>query len=615
MSIEQKEFGDVMTLNMKDYAEEVNSERAIPDIRDGLKPAQRKILYWLSENKGVNQYRGCAEISGGTTGCYHPHSDDAIYGALARLSQPLILNYPLIDFHGNNGSLTDPPAAKRYTKAKLSEYGIALLKDIKVPEMVEWKSNYNETLYEPRYLLGTLGTLNLLINPQLGIGVAVTSHFTCHNIEDVKRVLEYRMEHPTCRFEDLPEIHPSFHNGGVLVNKEAVKSIYKTGKGTITLRGRYHWDDRVLYITEFPYRVNSVIMRKKLIEHPIEGISEVYEQDGILKIYIEPTAEKETIEFLLLKKTPLQSSYTINMMATDFKGKPRLWTLLEILDVHIAMQHHRLTKIAKHKYEELKAKIHIDEGIVAALSNIDLAIQIIKESSNSFVAQRGLMETFSIDEKQAKAILDIKLSRLTKMEVSSIENSIVEMREEAARNKEIMENKALRENIYKEEISSFSDPSPRTECLDLIKAEGEKEKITERGFIRIAEDELEIHREETLFNGDEQHFAIDPEDEYIFITNELRQFGKKGKDFFLGTHSYGELFKLHEGEKVIQFVNLTEAKKKYSYVSFFAENLQKNLFFHISFLRLSPRGKKIGNKKYCAKQVELCIDKPEGTMI
>lgn len=598
----KRDFGKLMEYNMKIYADEVNSSRAIPDLRDGLKPVQRKILYWLSQNKGVKEFRGCAEVSGGVTGAYHPHSDEASYLAIARLSQPLIMGYPLVDFQGNNGSLTDPPAAKRYTKCRLSKYGMALLTDIDVPDVVEYMDNYNETLKEPRYLLGTLSSLNLLINPQIGIGLATACNFLPHNIEDVKVVLKYRMEHPNCKFEDLPPLYPSFHKGGVIVNKDDISMIYKTGHGTVVLRGKYHFKDNVMYITEFPYRVDATAYRKYLITHPITGISEVYEQNGVIKIYPEKGADLEEIEKVLLKKTALQSSYAVNMTATDIDGKPRVFTLLEILDTHIKLQHHRITKVAEHTRDVCAQKLHINEGLEKALDDIDEVISIIRNSESPAIAESNLVEKLNIDNSQAKAILDIRLARLSHMEIEAVRQEIRNLKGQIEREQQVIESKELREAQYWTEVMNYTDNTPRTECLSLMNAGRDGDKIKSDGYAIFDRSFFEYHTSEDQFEDGIVPRKYEAATDWYIITSHLRGFTRKGTDLPVGRTDWEDILPLEEGEEVVYLEN-PAATEKYEYLLIDTKD-GKRYKMHNSFVSCgcSQRGKRLTKGKY---EVEL----------
>ena len=597
----QKDFAHVMKDNIETYANEVNEDRAIPSVYDGLKPVQRRILYWLARNKG-NNFLGCAEITGGVLGAFHPHGDSSVYSALVRLSQSLIMSYPLIDFHGNNGSITDVPAAMRYTKAKLSSIGNALLNNIDVPGVIEWQDNYNETQKEPKYLLGTLGTLNLLINPQIGIGVGLASNFTCHNIDDVKTVLKYRMEHPDCKFEDLPPLYPSFHNAGVLVNKDDIPMIYKTGRGTVVLRAKYHWKDNVMYVTELPYRVDATSVKKYLVEHPIAGISEIYEQNGQLKIYLEKTADWEEIEKILLKKTALQSSYAVNMTATDVDGKPRVFTLMDILDTHIRLQHHRMIKCAEHTRDVCAQKLHINEGLEKALDDIDEVISIIRNSESPAVAESNLVEKLNIDNSQAKAILDIRLGRLSHMEIAAVRQEIKNLKGQIEHEQQVIESKELREAQYWVEAMNYSDNTPRTECLSLMSAGRDGDKIKSDGYAIFDRSFFEYHTSEDQFEDGIIPWKYEAATDWYIITSHLRGFTRKGTDLPVGRTDWANILPLEEGEEVVYLEN-PAATEKYEYLLIDSKD-GKRYKMHNSFVSCgcSQRGKRLTKGKY---EVEL----------
>lgn len=604
----QKDFAVIMKNNIETYAKEVNEDRAIPSVYDGLKPVQRRILYWLSKNKGTS-FLGSAEITGGVLGSFHPHGDASVYNALVRLSQPLIMSYPLIDFHGNNGSLTDVPAAMRYTKAKLSSYGQLLLNNIDVPNVIEWQDNYNETQKEPKYLLGALGTLNLLINPQIGIGVGLASNFTCHNIDDVKAVLKYRMEHPACKFEELPPLYPSFHNAGVLINKSDIPNIYKTGRGTVILRAKYHYEGNILCVTEMPYRVDATSVKKYLDAHPISGVSEVYESNGKLKIYLEKDADFEEVEKKLLKKTALQSSYAVNMTATDVDGKPRVFTLLDILDTHIALQHQRIGTCAQHNKELCVQKLHINEGLEKALDDIDRVIEIIRNSDSPAVAETNLIMELNIDNAQAKAILDIRLARLSHMEIEGVRQQIANLKSQIEYEDRVINEGELRESLYWVEMSSYTDSSKRTECLDLVSAGRDGDKIKTNGYAIFDKDFFEYHISEDQFEDGIIPWKYDCSNEWYIITNKLRGFLRKGVDLPIGRTDWKDILSLEEDEQVLYLENKS-AIEKYEYLMIKCKD-GKDYKIHNSFISCgcSSRGKKLVRGKY-----EVDLITPEGDL-
>lgn len=597
-TIIKKDFATLLSKNMAIYANEVNTDRAIVSIYDGLKPSQRRILYWLYKNKGIDKFLGCAEIVGGVLGSFHPRGDSSVYGALVRMSQPLILPYPLIDFHGNNGSLTDKPAAMRYTKAKLSSFGLSLLKDIEIPGVIDWTKNYLETLDEPQYLLGTLGTLNLLISSQLGIGVGLACNWLCHNIDDVKTVLKYRMEHPNCKFEDLPPLYPSFHNAGVLINKDDIPTIYKTGRGTVVLRAKYYWKDNVMYVTELPYRVDATSVKKYLVEHPISGISEVYEQNGQLKIYLEKNADWEEVEKALFKKTALQNSYAVNMTATDIDGKPRMFTLLDILDTHIKLQHHRMIKCAEHIRDLSAQKLHINQGLEKALDDIDEVIAIIRNSESPATAETNLIEKLGIDNAQAKAILDIRLGRLSHMEIEAVRQEIRNLTGQIEHEQRVIEDKELRESQYWIEVAKYSDDTPRTECQSLITAGRDGDKIFKDGYVIFDQTYFEYHMDRDQFEDGVIASPFAAAEEWYIITNTLRGFIRKGTELPMGGAEWKDILPLEENEKII----FMATKEDIQSTEYFAVAAKDGSYYkmHNSFILCgcSARGKRLTKTKY-----------------
>lgn len=617
MGITKHEFAYVVKDDMDLYAHEVNERRAIPSIYDGLKPSMRRIIYTMI--KDTKDYRGCADIVGNCLGRFAPHGDSSCYGALVRLSQPLIMNYPLIDFQGNNGSLVDPPAAYRYTKARLSQYGQALLKDINIAGVVEWQDNYSETEKEPKYLLGDFGPINLLINPNLGIGVGIASLWIGHKIEDIREILFYRMKHPNCTFEELPPLYPSFtQGGGIIINKSDISTIYKTGKGAVVIRAKHFWKNHVMHITEMPYRVSPTIVKKYLINHPIPGMLEVYEGQGgyPLKIYVDKDVDETEFEQILFKKTQLQTTINANMVATDINGKPHLYTLLEILDTAIALQHHRLIKKAENAKATYEHQLHINQGLAKALDVIDEVIGIIRNSDSPILAESNLIDRLGIDNEQAKAILDIRLARLSKMEIDDVRNKIEELTSNIEKEAKIIESSELREEIYQSELNIYTDNSPRTECFDYLTNTNSK-YITEPGYISIIDANTYIYSETIEYEdyniserGNGVPMPVNPSEEYFILTTKGRGIRFTGSKFLKDKNAFSSIISLSEKEYVITIIPKSSLGDDEYLTILGSDNKEYSL--HSSFIKLGAtiKGKRIFKKKIDIKAVNGFSDSP-----
>ena len=436
-----------------DYALSVITDRAIPSAEDGLKPVQRRIL-WDMFDKGYRndkKFVKCAQPVGDTMGRFHPHGDSSIYGALVWLSQKWNMRYPLIDFHGNNGSRDgDSPAAYRYTECKLSKAGEEMLMNIK-KDAVDWQLAYTDEEKEPVYLPGNIP--NLLVNGTMGIAVAMACSFAPHNMNEVMDAAIKLLENPKATIENLMEniTGPDFPTGGLLINKDELIAAYKTGKGRARVRGEYKIEsekgkDSIVF-TSIPYKVSKedlIIEIDKLCESgKIDGIASIRDESskGEVRLVIEMAKGVSTGPALakLFKMTRLEDTYSINQVALVDKT-PRLMNLKQLLEVYINHQRDVLLRITAFDLEKIKARIHILEGLLIALEDIDNVIKLIKGSESAAAAKISLMEKYNLSEIQAKAILDMKLSKLAKLEKIEIENEKKDLIKKAEELNQILQN-------------------------------------------------------------------------------------------------------------------------------------------------------------------------------
>ena len=435
-----------------DYSVSVITDRAIPSAEDGLKPVARRILWDMFDKGYMNnkKFVKCAQPVGDTMGRFHPHGDSSIYGALCWLSQPWNMRYPLIAFHGNNGSRDgDEPAAYRYTECKLSKMGEEMLADIK-KNAVDWQLAYTDAEEEPVYLPGRIP--NLIVNGTSGIAVAMACSFAPHNLNEVMDAAIHIAQNPGCETKEILNFisGPDFPTGGLIINKDELPAAYLTGKGRARIRGEYVVEsdkrgDSIVF-SSIPYKVSKEDLVQEIDklceEGKLENITAIRDEsnkDGVrFVIEVAKGASTEPIIAKLFKLTRLEDTYSFNQVALVDK-KPRLLNMKQLLEIYIDHQKDVLLRKTKFELDKIAARIHILEGLLKALENIDNIIALIKKSESAAAAKTALMGQYGFSEAQAKAILDMKLSKLAKLEKVEIENE---------RNEKILESQRL-ENILK----------------------------------------------------------------------------------------------------------------------------------------------------------------------
>ncbi|MFH1347047.1 MAG: DNA gyrase subunit A [Spirochaetota bacterium] len=441
--IEKREITDELRESYLDYAMSVIVMRALPDLRDGLKPVQRRIL-WTMWEEGLGysaKFRKSANVTGTVLARYHPHGDMAVYDALARMAQNFSLRYPLIFGQGNWGSVDgDAPAAQRYTEAKLSKISEELLFDIE-KETVDWQPNYDSTREEPKVLPSKLPSL--LLNGSMGIAVGMATNIPPHNLSEIVDASVYLADHPKSGNEELMQFiqGPDFPTGGIMYDKKAIIEAYSSGRGAITCRAKAEIEERKtgqfnIIVTEIPYQVNKSELIIKIAElvtnKRIEGIRDLRDEsdrDGMrIVVELKNDANSQKILNQLFKHTDLQKNFNFNMIALVNGIQPQLLSLKEILVGHL--EHRKLVVERRAKYELKKAKEreHILEGLAKALSKIDEIISTIKKSKDRSDAHQNLVKKFKFTEIQASAILEIRLQSLAALERSKIETELEEKR-------------------------------------------------------------------------------------------------------------------------------------------------------------------------------------------
>lgn len=421
--------------SLLDYGMSIISDRALPSAEDGLKPVNRRILYDMFDKGYMNnkKFVKCAQPVGDTMGRFHPHGDSSIYGALAWMSQDWNMRYPLISWHGNNGSRDgDEPAAYRYTECKLSKLGEEMLADIK-KNTVDWQNAYTDEEQEPVYLPGRIP--NLIVNGTSGIAWAMACSFAPHNLSEVMDAAIYLLEHTDCEIKDLLDFiqGPDFPTGGLLINKDELVTAYTTGKGRARLRGEYVIEsskegDSIVF-TSIPYKVSKENLMVEIDElcdkGELKGISAIRDetnQKGVrFVIELDKGVSAAPVIAKLFKSTRLEDTYSFNQVALVDK-KPRLLNIKQLLENYIEHQKDVLLRKTQFEIEKVQARIHILEGLLIALEDIDNIISLIKKSASAADAKIALIDKYNLTEVQSKAILDMKLSRLAKLESVEVRN-------------------------------------------------------------------------------------------------------------------------------------------------------------------------------------------------
>lgn len=476
---------DIMGDRFSRYAKEIIQDRALPDVRDGLKPVQRRILYTMYQGKNTydKPYRKCAKTVGDVMGHYHPHGDASIYDAMVRMSQWWKQNTLYIDMHGNNGSMDgDSPAAYRYTEARLGRIGNELLKDIN-KDTVVMTYNYDDTLFEPTVLPARFP--NLLVNGANGISAGYATNIPPHNLGEVIDATIKRIDSPNCYLDTILDIikGPDFPTGGIVCGKQGIIDAFKTGKGKVIVKSKYEivknkGKDQII-ITEIPFDVNKSLLVKKIdeirIDKKIEGILEVRDESDLenpetIVIDLKKDADTNLIVNYLLKNTDMQISYNYNMVAI-VNHRPVVLGILSILDAYIAHQKEVILKRTQFDLEHAKARIHIVEGLIKALSILDEVIKTIRSSKNKSDAEVNLVNNYDFSEKQAKAIVELQLYKLTNTDVSELIEEANNLKIIVDKLNSILSNVDVLKSVMKEELREIKKlyaVDRKTEVLDEI---------------------------------------------------------------------------------------------------------------------------------------------------
>jgi DNA gyrase subunit A len=501
---------DEVKVSFLDYAMSVIVSRALPDVRDGLKPVHRRILYAMSEMGSTHEkpHRKSARIVGEVLGKYHPHGDVALYDTLVRMAQDFSTRYPLVDGHGNFGSQDgDSAAAMRYTEARLSSIAGELLTDLQ-KETVNYRPNFDESLEEPVVLPSRFP--NLLANGSSGIAVGMATNIPPHNLVELIDAIKYLIKHPEAAISDLMQFikGPDFPTGGIIVGHEGIYSAYKTGRGIIKVRGRVLIEKKEkardqIIISEVPYQQNKARLVEKIAdlvkERKIEGITDLRDEsdrNGMRVVMeVKRDFQPEVIINQLYKYTPLQQTYGIIMLAL-VDNQPRVLTLKQILAYYLEHQKEIIRRRSEYDLKRAEERLHIVEGLLTALDALDEVIALIRASKDVQSAREGLMNLLAISEKQAQAILDMRLQRLTQLEISKLVEEKEQLLEKIAFLRRILEDESLVLSIISDELTAIQakhGDERRTEIVadegdvvitDLILQEDVVVTLTDRGYIK-----------------------------------------------------------------------------------------------------------------------------------
>lgn len=584
--IQDLSLEDVLGDRFGRYSKYIIQERALPDVRDGLKPVQRRILYamYSSGNTHDKNFRKSAKTVGDVIGQYHPHGDSSVYEAMVRLSQDWKLRHVLIEMHGNNGSIdNDPPAAMRYTEAKLSLLAEELLRDIN-KETVSFIPNYDDTTLEPMVLPSRFP--NLLVNGSTGISAGYATDIPPHNLAEVIQATLKYIDNPDITVNQLMKYikGPDFPTGGIIQGIDGIKKAYESGKGRIIVRSKVEEETlrngrKQLIITEIPYEVNKSSLVKRIDElradKKVDGIVEVRDETdrtGLrIAIELKKDVNSESIKNYLYKNSDLQISYNFNMVAIS-DGRPKLMGIRQIIDSYLNHQIEVVANRTKFELDNAEKRMHIVEGLIKALSILDKVIELIRSSKNKRDAKENLIEVYEFTEEQAEAIVMLQLYRLTNTDIVALEGEHKELEALIKQLRHILDNHDALLNVIKEELNEIKKKF-KSERLSLIEAEIEEIKIDKEVMVPSEEVILSMTRHGYIkrtsirsFNasgvediglkdGDSllKHQEVNTQDTVLVFTN-------KGRYLFIPVHKLADIRWKELGQHVSQIVPIEEGE-------------------------------------------------------
>ena len=583
------ELSKEMRTSFLEYSMSVIVSRALPDVRDGLKPVHRRILYAMNES-GITPKRPHAKSArtvGDVIGKYHPHGDFAVYNTMVRLAQPFSMRVPLVDGHGNFGSIDgDSAAAMRYTEARLDKPAMELLRDLD-KETVDFQPNYDESLQEPVVLPSRFP--NLLVNGSSGIAVGMATNIPPHNLGEAIDATCMMIDNPDCTVDDLMKVlpGPDFPTGGIIMGRKGIRDAYETGKGSLTIRSKCRIEEgkngkHSIVVSEIPYQVNRTNLLKKIADlirdKKLPEVSNVHDgadRHGIdIIIELKQNAIPQVVLNKLYKHTQLQVGFGCNMLAL-VNGVPRVLSLKEILHYYILHQEEVVERRTRYDLAKAEARAHILEGFVIALDNIDEVIQIIRSSNTDREAKDVLMERFKLSEKQSEAILEMKLRRLTGLEREKIEAELKELREKIDYYKRLLSDKDLVKQVIKEELTEIKEKfsSARTTKItdeakdldveDLIAEEEVAITVTKAGYVKRLP--VATYRQQKRGGKGMQGVNLKEADfvEHLFISSThayLLFFSSRGRVYRLKAYEIPEASRHARGTAIVNVLPLEKGE-------------------------------------------------------
>ena len=596
-----------------EYAMSVIVGRALPDVRDGLKPVHRRILYAMYEDNLTHDrpFKKSATCVGDVLGRYHPHGDQSVYDALVRLAQDFSMRYMLVDGHGNFGSVDgDPPAAYRYTEARLSKISDEMLRDIE-KDTVDWDPNFDESRKEPRVLPARFP--NLLVNGSSGIAVGMATNIPPHNLREVIGACICVLDDPNASLSDLME-HikgPDFPTKGIIMGRSGIRAAYATGRGRIVVRARHEFEefghDRTrIVITELPYQVNKRMLIKSLADQVedkrLEGISDIRDEsdrNGMrMVIELKRDANPQVVLNRLFSQSQLQTTFSINMLAlVDNQHQPKILSLRHIIDEYLAFQEEIIIRRTRYDLKKAQERAHLLEGLLIAQDNIDEVIKIIRSAYDD--AKQKLMERFGLDDIQAQAILDMRLKALQGLDREKLEGEYKELEERIAYFNRVLSDESLVRQILKEELTAIAekfgddrkteiqDVEDEIDIEDLIEEEQCVFTLTEAGYIKrtpvseyaaqskggMGKKGITTREEDTVVDV----FTASTHDHILFFTDTGKVYRKKGYQIpesgktAKGTNLIN-ILQIEQGERVQAMLHYRETGEEQLYLMMVTRN-------------------------------------------